>query len=70
MGALKGCVVVDSLADRRGEGDGEGRWRGRGGGERGSHGNIGSERIDAVEMPFEREREREGGRSKRRESQS
>ena len=50
---------------------GKGGGEGGGGGERGSHGNIGSERIDAVEMPFERERERErGGRSKRRESQS
>ena len=50
---------------------GKGGGEGGGGGERGSHGNIGSERIDAVEMPFERERERErGGRAKRRESQS
>ena len=49
MGALKGCVVA--AADRR---EREREARGEGGGEggrerRGSHGNIGSERIDAVE---------------------
>ena len=46
MGALKGCVVA---ADRREDGGRQGGKEGeRGRGRRGSHGNIGSERIDAA----------------------
>ena len=46
MGALKGCVVA---ADRREDGGRqEGKEGERGRGRRGSHGNIGSERIDAA----------------------